>query len=388
MASAILKPGRAKPFWYGHPWVFSEALARVEGEAAPGDAVELKDDRGRLIGRGFYNPRSQIRVRLLAGPDEEVDRALFARRLAAARDLRRDILGLPSPETTAYRLVNSEGDGLPGLTVDIFGDVAVAQLTSLGMKRREQEIFDALKELLAPRAIVEAAAPGPQELEGFQVTPGARYGELPGVVEIAENGLRYAVEPAAQKTGFYCDQRENRRRVMLAARGRRVLDAYSFTGGFGLNAARGGAAEVTCVDSSAKALGLARENFSRNGLSCRAIEADAFEFLERCKERFDLVVLDPPKFAKRQKDKPNALAGYRKLAAAGMRVLAPGGLLVACSCSGLVSEDEFLRSLGEGAYDAGRRLAVLSVSGAGPDHPVRLPWLEGRYLKCVTGQVL
>lgn len=390
MKRAILKPGRAKPFWYGHPWVFSEAIASLEGDPAPGDILDLCDERGRAIARGFYNPRSQIRLRLIARPHEEINAAFWKKSLSRAVSLRRDLLQLPNSQTDAFRLVNSEGDGLSGLTIDRFGDVLVVQITSLGLRNHAEEIYDALEDLLAPRAILEAAAPNPQSLEGFSVSPGLRRGSLPEApLIIRENGIRYRLDLiSGQKTGFYCDQRENRKRVESLARDRRVLDAFSFTGGFALSCLKGGAKEVTLLDASERALSLAEANLELNGFSGRLVQGDALRFLEICQERFDLIILDPPKFAQKTRDKPQALKGYRRLNALGLGLLAPDGILVTCSCSGLVSEEEFLRALGEAAYDAGRSLEVLSVSFAGPDHPIRLPCVEGRYLKCVIARAL
>lgn len=387
MSRAILKPGRAKPFWYGHPWVFSEAIARVEGNPAPGALVRLCDERGSEIGRGLFNPGSQIRVRLLARPGEDLTAAFWRDRLSKAISLRAR-LGLPNAETNAYRLVNAEGDALPGLTVDRLGEVLVVQLTSLGLWLRREEIFDALDELVRPAAIVEAASSA-HALEGISTEPGIRRGALAGeTITVRENGVTYRVAPRSQKTGFYCDQRENRRRVAQLAAGCRVLDAYCFVGSFGLNALQGGAAAVTFVDSSGPALDLVSENLALNQRAGTVIEANALRFLESSKDEFDLVVLDPPKFAARAKDKESALHAYRRLNAAGLRRVVPGGILVSCSCSGLVSEEELLRVLGEAAFDARRPLQLLWSSGAGPDHPARLPALEGRYLKCITARVL
>jgi 23S rRNA (cytosine1962-C5)-methyltransferase len=388
MIRAFLKPGRAKPFWYGHPWVFSEAIQRYEAQPAPGELVALCDERGQEIGRGFCNPGSQIRVRLLARPGEEVGPRFWRDRLGKSLALRAALLGFPSGETNAFRLVNSEGDGLSGLTVDRLGEVLVVQLTSLGLWMRREEIFDALADIFSPQAIVEATSSA-QAQEGIQAVPGVKRGKLPAeTVVIRENGVQYRVSPVGQKTGFYCDQRENRRRVAALCQGKRILDAFCFVGGFGLNALRAGAREATFVDSSGKALALVAQNLDLNQAQGRIIEADALRFVEQSEERFDVVVLDPPKFATRAKDKPSALSAYRRLNAAGLRRVEPGGVLVTCSCSGLVSEEEFLRALGEASFDARRSVDVLWTAGAGADHPLRLPAIEGRYLKCVAARVL
>lgn len=385
----ILKPGRAKPFWYGHPWVFSEAIRHVEGEATPGAQVLLCDDKNNPIAKGLYNPLSQIRVRLFGTPSDDLDQPAFWRTQIERALERRRRIGLPNDETDAYRLINAEGDGLSGLTVDCFGGVLSIQSTSIGVWERREMIYDALTSLLSPEAIIEVPSSLPQELEGFSVTPGLRRGKLLAEAwRIKENGLWYWVSPvSSQKTGFYCDQRENRQRLARFSQGKTLLDVYCFSGGFSLNALRQGAKEATLVDASSKALTLAEKNLAENNLKGRLVEADALAFLEQCKERFEIVVLDPPKFAKRAKDKTNALQGYRKLNALGLRVVAPKGLLVSCSCSGLVSEEEFLRALAEASYDAKRIVSVVYTLGAGPDHPLRLPWVEGRYLKCVIAQI-
>jgi 23S rRNA (cytosine1962-C5)-methyltransferase len=388
-AKIILKPGRARPFWHGHPWVFSEGIARQEGSLAAGDQVLLCDDKGVELGRGLYNPDSQIRVRLLSKPGVDLEAPSFWKaKLQEAISLRRR-LGLPNQETTAYRLINSEGDGLSGLTVDVLGEVFSVQCTSIGISRRAAMLFDLLQGLLSPRAIIEMSSPH-QELEGFSMIPGVRRGELPGEEwPIKENGVWYSVSPlSSQKTGFYCDQRENRARVAQLCQGKKILDAYCFSGGFALNALSRGASAATLVDASAKALALAAKNIAANQFQAALIEQDALYFLERCTESFGVVILDPPKFAKRAKDKINALSGYKKLNAAGLRLVEPGGFLVTCSCSGLITEDELVRAISDAAYEAKRVVSLTSISGAGPDHPIRLPCIEGRYLKCIIARVL
>jgi 23S rRNA (cytosine1962-C5)-methyltransferase len=385
----ILKPGRAKPFWLGHPWVFSEAIANIEGAPTTGSQVLLYDEKKQEIARGLYNPDSQIRVRLFGSPDADLDQAnTWRQKITQAIQLRR-ALGLPNANTNAYRLINAEGDGLSGLTVDVLGDVLSVQCTSVGVSSRAAIIFDLLQELLSPSAIIEVAS-SHQELEGIDVIPGVRRGALPNEEwQIRENGLLYWVSPlGGQKTGFYCDQRENRARVAALSRGKSILDAYCFSGGFALNALQQGAARATLVDASGKALALAQKNLVANQYNAQTIESDALFFLERCQERFDVVVLDPPKFAKRSKDKPNALQGYRRVNAAGLGLVEPGGFLASCSCSGLITEDDLIRAITEAALDAKRSVSILSLSGAGPDHPVRLPCIEGRYLKCVIARVL
>ncbi|HJZ86342.1 MAG TPA: class I SAM-dependent rRNA methyltransferase [Polyangia bacterium] len=383
MARVVLKSGRAKPLWHGHPWAYSEAIARMEGSAEPGDVVDVVDSADRFIGRGYWNPRSQIRVRMVTRRDEPVDDALIARRLAAAHALRTR-LGLPRADTTAYRLVNSEGDGLPGLVVDVYGDAAVVQFTALGLKRREEVVYGALDQLLAPRTLFEASAGGFASVEGFEAQPRLLRGQPRPHVPCLENGIALEIQPlSGQKTGAYLDQRENRRRVGALARGARVLDCYTYVGGFALAALAGGAESARAVDVSPHALERAQAHAALNRLrGLETVESDVFRFLEAAAPRsYDLVVLDPPKFARARKDVEAALKGYRRLNALALQVCAPDALLATSSCSQLVGLEEFERMLAAAALDAGRRIQVLETAAMGPDHPLPAAFAEGRYLK-------
>src|SRR4051812_15769574 len=356
-ARVVLRRGRARPLWFGHPWVYANGIDRVEGTAEPGDVVSLVDHDGRFIGRGLYNPRSQIPVRLLTRQDERIDAAFFRRRLETARALRVR-LGLPSATTDAYRLVNSGGDDLPGLVVDVFGDAVVVQITTLGMAQRRADIFDALEESLRPATLYEVAAASYADLEGFSAQTRVARGEARPRVPCLEDGIRLEAEPlSGQKTGLFLDQRPNRVRVGQLARGARVLDVYSYAGGFALQAARGGAREVTAVDSSAKAVARIEAHAAANGLAVRAVEADAFRFLETATPRaYDLVIIDPPKFARARKDVEAARKGYERLNSLALNACAPGALLVTCSCSQNVDAEELERIIAAGAKQAGRRV--------------------------------
>ncbi|MSP62110.1 MAG: class I SAM-dependent rRNA methyltransferase [Myxococcales bacterium] len=390
MAKIFLKRGRANPLWHGHPWVYSGAIAREEGGYEPGDVAEVCDSDGRLIGRGFVNPRSQIRVRMVTRKDEPVDAALIARRLDEAAGLRRR-LGLPSERTDAYRLVNSEGDALPGLVVDIYRDVAAVQFTALGMKRLDGVVFDALARREGVRAVVEVAAGGFAQIEGFASASRTVRGPEVTAVPCRENGLDLEVEPLhGQKTGMFLDQRDNRRRLAEFCRGARVLDVYAYAGGFALNALAAGATSATCVDSSARALERIRLHAEKNHLGpLEAHEVDAFRFLEQVTPRsFDVVVIDPPKFARAKKDLEAALKGYERLNALAMNACAPGALLATCSCSQNVDGETFERVIAGAAQAAGRRVQVLEVASQGPDHPVPPAFPEGRYLKFVLCRVV
>jgi len=377
-----LKQGRAKPIWFGHPWVYSEAVAG--GDAfEPGDEVRVVDHDGRAIGRGFANPRSQIAVRLATWRDEPLDAAFLAARLGEARALR-ERLGLPSEHTTCYRLMSSEGDSLPGLIVDVFGDAAVVQMTTLAMKRREEQVFDAVAALLGPRTIYETPAGGVAEIEGFKAQARVVRGEPRPTVPCVENGILLEVEPiAGQKTGSFLDQRENRARIGRLARGARVLDLYTYAGGFALAAAQGGARSVVAVDVSARALERARAHFALNRLGeVETVESDVFRYLERAPAgAFDLVVCDPPKFARARKDLEAAMRGYRRLNALALAACADDALLATASCSQLVDAVAFERMLAAAAKDAHRRIQVLEIASQAPDHPVPAGFPEGRYLK-------
>jgi 23S rRNA (cytosine1962-C5)-methyltransferase len=387
--TVVVKRGRAKPLWFGHPWVYSEAIAKASSTHTEADEVRVVDDEDRFIGRGFYSPRSQIRVRIASRRDESLDEAWLAARLGAARDLRVR-LGLPSEETTAYRLVNSEGDFLPGLIVDVYGDAAVVQFTTAAMKRREATIFDALTTLLSPRTIYEASPGGFAQIEGFVATPRVVRGESRARVPCREQGIALEIEPlGGQKTGWFLDQRDNRAGVGRLARGARVLDLYCYAGGFALQAARGGARSVVGVDTSARALERARAHFESNGLGdVELVESDVFRWLEQAPAQgWDLVVCDPPKFARARKDLPAALKGYRRLNALAMAACAPGGILCTASCSQLVDEAELERVVAGAALDAHRRVQLLSVAYQAPDHVVPVAFPEGRYLKFLVCRV-
>jgi 23S rRNA (cytosine1962-C5)-methyltransferase len=387
-ARVVLHKGRARPLWFGHPWVYANAVARVEGEPAPGDVVTLVDHDGRLIGRGFYNPRSQIPVRLCTRAEEAVDAAFFRARIARARAARQR-LGLPSAETDVFRLVNSEGDDLPGLVVDLYGDAAVAQITTLGIAMRRDEIYDALEAELGLRTIFEIAPAAYAELEGFAAGSRVARGASRAVLPVVENGIKLEVEPlSGQKTGMFIDQRETRARVGGLARGARVLDCYAYAGGFALAAARGGATAVTAVDSSARAVARVEAHAAANGVTIEAIEADAFRFLETATPRaFDLVVIDPPKFARARKDLEAARKGYERLNALALQATAPGGILVTCSCSQNVDAETFERIVAAGAKQAGREVRIFERRGPASCHQLPPAFPEGQYLKVLLGHV-
>ena len=392
--TAILKPRRARPFFGRHPWVLDSAIDRVEGEPADGDVVDLQTHDGNFVARGLWNSRSRLRVRLYAfGAAVPLDDALWRSRLATAVALRKS-LGLDDP-AGGCRLVNSEGDDLSGLIVDRYGDYLAVQVTALAMERRLETIGDALESLVAPRGILlRGAERGLSKLEGLHLPDRVLRGTEPtGPVFVVEHGLRFGVDLAeGQKTGFYLDQRDNRRAAAQYARGRRVLDMFSYSGGFALACAVAGrAASVLAVDTSAKATALIEANAALNGVANVTAEtADAFEKLDSLAaagETFGMVVLDPPKFARSRASLDDALRAYHRINRVACDLLEPGGILVTCSCSGSVSREDFLQMLAGVAQRAGRTLQLLEVRGAAADHPVSASCLEGEYLKCVIARV-
>lgn len=390
MASVKIKRGRAKPLWFGHPWLYSQAVDKVSGEVEAGDVVDVVDDEGRFIGRGFYNPESQIAVRMLTRDAVAVDAAFLAQRLAAAKALRTR-LGLPSATTTAYRLVNAEGDGLPGLNVDVYGDVVTVQITALGMKRLEDVVFDALVTLLSPRAIYTVAAGGVSSREGFTTAPGIVRGGEVKEVRFLEHGVALSIDPEhGQKTGAFLDQRENHRRVGSLCAGADVLDCYTYLGGFALQALAQGARRATAIDMSPRAIERARQHASWAGVTDRLdlVEADVFRWLEAAPARaFDVLIVDPPKFAPSKSTLDAALKGYRKLNAMAMSCAREGAILATASCSQAVDVETFERTLAAAAVDARRRITVLETMHQPADHPVPPGFTEGRYLKMLLLRV-
>jgi 23S rRNA (cytosine1962-C5)-methyltransferase len=390
----VLHPRRARPFFGRHPWVYPGAIARVEGDPADGAEVELVSHADHFVARGLYNSKSKIRVRLYSwSPEAPLDEVFFRSRLEAALRLRSQVLGLDGPGR-ACRLVFSEGDFLSGLTVDRYDRWLVVQFTSLGLAQRREMLAGLLAELTGVRGIYLRTERGIGQLEGLDIQDGPLWGEAPaGPVEIEEEGLRFLVHIAeGQKTGFYLDQRDNRRWVAGLAAGRRVLDAFCYTGAFGLHAARAGATAVLGVDMSEPALVLARENAARNGLAnVSFVRSDVFTQLDalvQAGERFGLVVLDPPKFARARHSVEEALRGYRRLQTQALRVLEPDGLLCTCCCSGLIDMAMLEDLLAQLAMEERRDIQILYRGGQAPDHPVAATCPESSYLKCLISRVV
>jgi 23S rRNA (cytosine1962-C5)-methyltransferase len=389
MVRVVLRSGKEKPVLARHPWIFSGAIARIDEGAGDGDVVDVADARGRFLARGYLNRRSQIAVRLLTWDEgEAVDAAWLRRKLeraiAGRRLLQRD------GDVTALRWVNAESDGVPGLTVDQYGDYLVAQLLTLGIERLREPIVALLQELLRPKGIFHRGDVDVRKHEGLPMETGLLAGSLPpDRVEIVERGRRFWVDvKTGQKTGFYLDQRDNRARAVPYFRDAgSVLNCFAYTGGFGVYAAGTGARSVVSVDSSADALGMARENMALNGAVRDADEwmvGDVFQVLRQYRDQgraFDAIVLDPPKFAATQGQVQAACRGYKDINLLAFRLLKPGGFLLTFSCSGLVSPDLFQKVVFGACLDAGRDGQILEKLSQSPDHPILLTFPESEYLK-------
>lgn len=390
LSRVVLKPRRAQPFFGRHPWVFSGAVARIEGDPQPGDEVALVTDRDEFVARGLINPASNIQVRLYGWrEDEPLDEAFWSARLDEAIRLRRDVLKWDRPDS-ACRLVFSEADGISGLIVDRYANWLLVQFTSLALASRRETLLNLLKHKLSPAGIWLRTEKGIRDAEGLEIADGPLFGGEPErPLFIEEHGVRYGVDAVeGQKTGFFLDQRDNRLAAAKYASGRRVLDVCCYSGGFGLNALRnGGAREVVAIDASESALTLARANAELNGVSgaMRFEKGDAFKTLEALHaagERFGLIVLDPPKLARHAKAVPEAMRGYHSLNRLALELLDPDGILVTCSCTGHVPREVFEEMLGQAAISAGRKLQILEARGAAADHPTSVHCLETDYLKC------
>jgi len=383
-----LRPGADKRVRAGHLWVFSNELEDGFQNLSPGEPVQLADWRGQVIGTGTINPHSLIAVRIFTRRAESLGRELLGRRLDAAIALRQRLF---PPSEEAYRVVFSESDGLPGLIVDRFRDVIVLQSTTAGMDRLLPEVVPLLIERFSPRTVIAANDAPVRELEGLQLMREVVEGALDGPVEFVQDEIHFLSDPlAGQKTGFFLDQRFNRRLlVTLLPRESRVLDLFSYSGGFGGYALKAGAAHVTFVDSSQHALDLARQTTSLNRWSEHAefVKADVFDYLKKEPQLFDAVLLDPPALAKSRAKLAAAERAYRDLNARAMERVRPGGLLATSSCSGLVSLPAWREALRLASVKSGRRLRILAQGGQAPDHPILSAMPETEYLKFAIGVV-
>jgi 23S rRNA (cytosine1962-C5)-methyltransferase len=378
----ILKKGRDAALRHGHPWLFSGAIASVQGNPEPGDIVLAADAGGVPIGIGFFNT-GDIAFRLLADdPTARIDAGFWRRRIEQALLLRRKVV---SPETDACRLINAEGDGMPGLVVDRYGRYLVMAIGTAGMEKWREPVIELLTEILGPVGIYERSEGRSRQLEGLPERIGPATGEIPERVEIVENGLRFECDLLrGQKTGFFLDQRINREIVGALCTDATVLNCFSYTGAFSAYAARGGARRVVSVDASAAAGEIARRNLVRNSLSPElhpVLIANAFDYLRDTEERFDLIILDPPAFAKSRKDVSRSARGYKEINLQAAKRLKEGGFLATFSCSNPIDPGLFEKIVAGALRDAGKTPQLLRLLGAGPDHPVNLSHPEGRYLK-------
>jgi 23S rRNA (cytosine1962-C5)-methyltransferase len=389
-SSLILKPGREKPVRNRHPWVFSGAIERSTGEPAPGDIVDIKRNDGAWLARAYFNPHSQITARILTWEQAEyIDETFWRKKLERSVEIRRKFR--PLPETTAYRLVNAEADGLPGLIVDKYNNILVIQLLTLGIDKRKEILVKLLADKLDPDGIFERSDTAVRKKEKLPQHHGCIWGEEPlDDLIVKEDSLYFSVDiKKGHKTGFYLDQRVNRRLVTRdqLVKGRSILDAFSYTGGFGVFAARGEASKIVNVDDSSTALRLAKHNQEMNSFdrpNDEYIVGDAFQIMRqlyREGRRFDMVILDPPKFAHSKSHINSACRGYKDINLLAMKLLKSDGLLATFSCSGLINRDLFQKVLFGASVDAGREVQVLAQLSQAPDHPILLTFPESEYLK-------
>jgi 23S rRNA (cytosine1962-C5)-methyltransferase len=385
MNSLILNPGREKSLQHRHPWIFTGAVERIKGEPQSGETVAVRDTHGAFLALAAYSPKSQILGRVWTYRENEmVDEAFLRARLARAIVLRQEL----AKTTDGMRLVHGESDGLPGLVVDRYGDTLVMQVLSAGMERWRGALSDLLVELTGCANLYERSDAEVRDLEGLPARSGILRGKLPTPLIIHEHGLKFYVDvEKGQKTGFYLDQRDNRRRVGELANDKDVLNCFCYSGGFSLSALQGGARSVLSVDSSAEALALARENLKLNNLAedrAEWLEADVFKSLRLMRDQgksFDLIVLDPPKFAPTAHHAANAARAYKDINLWALKLLRPGGLLATFSCSGGVTADLFQKILAGAAMDANVTAQIVGRFAADADHPAVLNFPEGEYLK-------
>ncbi len=383
----VLKAGREKSVLLRHPWLFSGAVAQVRGEPESGETVAVYSCRMEKLGSAAYSPQSSIAARFWTfNSNEKVDEAFIYKKLQSAWQARQGLHD--ESQTTAYRVVYSESDGIPGLVADRYNDWLVVQFTSSGAEYWRETLTRLLQQISGFSQVYERSDVEVRSLEGLPERTGSMAGgEPPDNLTILENGITYQVDiQHGHKTGFYLDQRNNRARMRELARGKRVLNCFCYTGGFSLSAAAGGAEEIISVDSSLEALKLGEENMRLNGLNTPAewLEGDVFQVLRKLRDQartFDLIVLDPPKFAPTAAQVERAARGYKDINLLAFKLLTPGGLLMTYSCSGGVSADLFRKIVAGAALDAGVNAVVLERLSQGEDHPVALTFPEGEYLK-------
>ena len=380
--TCTLFPGKEKRVYQAQTWIYRSEIAKADAAAQPGDVVRVCAANGTFLGQAFYNPLSQMSLRLLTRSEAPVDEAFFRERIRRAIDYRRHFADLSS-----CRLIYSESDGLPGLVADAFGPVIVIQIMCRGMDRYRDTIVAALNDELGPQAVYERSDALVRRLEGLEETAGLLSGSLPEEIVMLENGIRFRVDVVhGQKTGYFLDQKENRAAIAPFVKGGTVIDCFTHTGAFALHAARYGAKAVTAVDISEEALNTARSNAALNGFENISFEcANAFDWLKAktmTDERYDVVILDPPAFTKTRSTVDAARRGYKEINLRGMKLVRDGGYLVTCSCSQHMHRDEFVRVIMEAARDAHVRLMQVELRTQGRDHPILPSMPETEYLKC------
>ena len=388
MAKVTLRKTRETRVRGGHPWIYASEIERVEGAFENGDIVDVCDFRGKFIGRGFYNPLSQISLRILTRNDEPCDRAFFEKRVRDAWEYRKLLC-----DPQSCRLIYSESDFLPGLVVDKFSDVLVMQSLSLGIERVKDMLCDILMEVVQPRGIWERSDVPVRRLEGLEQVTGLLRGEVPDKVDMVENGIHFMVDvKQGQKTGFFLDQKWNRAAMKPFCHDARVLDCFCHNGSFSLHAAKYGAKSVLGVAISEEALEVARENARMNGLDNVTFEAhncfDLLRQLEEDHEQFDVVILDPPAFTKNKAAVQSAIRGYKEINLRGLKLTRPGGFLVTCSCSQHILPEMFQDIVNQAARDVKQRIRLVEYRTQGYDHPILPQSVETKYLKCMILQVM
>ncbi len=393
LAPLVLKKGEERRIRSGHPWVYSNEVDTARTpltELKPGDPVEILSSTGKFLGNGYLNPATLITARIVSrDPRYRLDRSLLIHRFKVALSLRERLFNRPF-----YRLVHGEADGMPGVVVDRYGEIVVVQITTAGMERVQSELLEALQKVVRPEAILLRNDTPARRLEGLDLRVETAYGTVPEQVRLEENGVPFLVSLLqGQKTGWYYDHRLNRRRMQYYAAGARVLDLCSYVGGWGVQAAVAGAAEVHAVDSSEQALGLMVENGRLNGVEDRLVthQGDLFERLKQFRQdrqQFDLIVLDPPAFIKRKRDHKRGLEAYRRANELAMRLLSRDGILFSASCSHHLQREQLLRLLQGAGRHIDRTLMLLEEGHQGPDHPVHPAIPETAYIKCMTLRLL
>lgn len=389
MAKAVLVKGKESRVEYGHPWIFRSDIENIEGNFVPGDVVDIYSSKRRFLGRGYYNPKSQIAIRILTYKAEEINRDFLYKRISEAWEYRKRVADLYS-----CRVVFAESDFLPALIVDKFGDILVVQTLALGIDRYKQDIVEILNSIIRPSGIYERNDVPVRELEGLEQRKGFLSPEFDTRVEMVENGIRFMVDVEnGQKTGFFLDQKENRAALKPFVKDGRVLDCFSHTGSFALHAGHYGAREVIGIDISEHAVDFATNNAKLNGLEgvCRFETANTFDRLREYSdnnEKFDVVILDPPAFTKTKSAVEGAVRGYKEINLRAMKIINSGGFLVTCSCSHHVDSELFMDIIYNAAIDSRRKVRLIEYRSQAKDHPILLAAEETEYLKCAILQIV